>query len=86
MVEAVVVFNKSGCRSRFVAESNLGYVYLEWYGGADPMEGEVLIGELHSYGMKEAYSLNTRRKTQVWVDDYMLSRSRVQEKLREHCN
>ena len=85
MVEATVVFKRGGCRGRFVAESTTGYIYLEWYGGADPSEGDQIVGDIHSYGVKDIFNLTTQRQTRVWIDDFFRSRSRVQEKLREHC-
>jgi len=86
MAEATVVYKRAGCRDRFVAESATGYILLEWYGGADPSRGDQIVGEIHSYGMKDIFNITTRTKTTVWVDDFMLSRSRVEEKMRQHCN
>ncbi len=44
-----------GCGSRYVVETPAGYVLLERYGGHDPSNGETIVGDLHSYGMKDLY-------------------------------
>lgn len=81
----VVVFNKSGCRGRYVVETTMGYAILEWFGGHDPLEGERIQGDFESYGMKEIYFGNSR-EGKVWLEDYWLSRSRAQEKLATFCD
>src|SRR4051794_16102385 len=53
-VKGVVVWTGS-CGGRYVAETTLGYVLLEWYGGMDPSKGDVIIGDLNSYGMKDLF-------------------------------
>lgn len=49
--KGVVVLYKAGC-SYYIVETNLGFAILEWYGGSDPSEGDVLVGDYESYGMK----------------------------------
>jgi hypothetical protein len=82
----LVVFNKSGCRSRFIVETNQGYAILEWFGGRDPLEGERLVGDFESFGMKDVFTVPGGRNTRVWVEDYWLSISRVREKMADFCN
>ena len=86
-IEGTVVYNKSGCRSRYVVETTLGYAILEWYGGYDPSEGDVLAGEINSYGFKDLYNITKKQSAQVWIEDYLLSKSRLQEKFfKKFCN
>lgn len=82
--KGVVVYDR-GCGSRLIVETSMGYVLAEWFGGSVPYEGDTLIGELESYGMKEIYILNRKSDTRLWIEDYMLSRSRVVEKLTNKC-
>jgi hypothetical protein len=82
--QGVVVWT-GGCSSRYVVETPAGYVLLEWFGGHDPFKGERLVGELNSYGMKDLYVLPSGNSTRAWIDDFMLSRSSVVEKLRDKC-
>ena len=83
--EGVVVLNKSGCSSRYVVETTMGYAILEWYGGNDPVEGSKMVGDFESYGMKTIYNASSGSEARVWVEDYFLSKSSVIEKMREFC-
>lgn len=83
--KGVVLFYKSGCDYYIVATDN-GYALLEWYGGNDPSEGDILLGAYESYGMKHVYNLSADSETQVWVEDYWLNEGRVVEKYYDKCN
>lgn len=78
--KGVVVYNKSGCKSRYVVETNMGYAILEWYGGNDPAEGDVIVGDIDSYGFKELYNVTRDTSMRVYVEDYMLGRTSLTEK------
>jgi hypothetical protein len=81
-----VVLKPSSCRGYFLADGDSGGIYLlEWYGGFEPDVGESILGDLRSYGFKDVYYPKSRSKGRVYVDDYMLSRSRAIEKLAEKC-
>lgn len=83
----IVVYNKSGCRSRFVVETNMGYAILEWYGGNDPLEGSQLVGDYESYGFKDIFNTTADSELRVYVEDYMLSKSSLQDKFfNKFCN
>jgi hypothetical protein len=84
--KAEIVLYKSGCRSYFVADGPRGFYLLEWYGGYDPSEGDVIVGEIGSYGFKNVYYPRQDREGRIYVDDYLLSKDRVIEKYREKCN
>ena len=79
----VVTWQKSGC-DWYVAETGSGSVLLEWFGGGVPYEGNSIAGDLNGFGMKDLL-VNGSSSTRAWIDDYMLSRSRVAEKLAEKC-
>jgi len=81
-----VVLNKTGCQSRYVAETPNGYVILEWYGGNDPMEGDTIKGDIESYGMTDFYNVTTGSSGKVWVEDYMMSKSSALEKMENFCS
>ena len=83
--KGVVVLYKSRC-SYYIVETNLGYAILEWYGGNDPSEGDVLVGDFETYGMKDIYNLTTDSETKVWVEDFWLSKSRAIEKYYDKCH
>ena len=70
------------CSSHYVVETYGGYVLLEWYGGADPVKGEGIFGDLHSYGFKDLVLIERKSETRAWIDDYLLSRDSVLSKLR----
>lgn len=84
MTKGVVVYDK-GCGSRMIIETRMGYVLAEWFGGSTPAKGDTLIGDLEAFGLKDLYISNQDAKVRVWIDDYMLSQSRVVEKLRAKC-
>ncbi len=83
--KGVVVYYKFGCSS-YIVETQMGYALLEWYGGNDPSEGDVLVGDYESYGMKDIYNITADSETKAWVDDYMLSKDSVIEKYYDKCN
>jgi hypothetical protein len=80
-----VVAYRSGCRDYFLADGPQGYYLLEWYGGYTPSVGDTIIGELGGYGMKDVYYPAARSQGRIYVDDYLLSRSRAIEKYSEKC-
>jgi hypothetical protein len=82
-----IIFKKSGCRGYFLADGDSGGVYLlEWYGGYDPDVGDEIVGDIKSYGFKDVFYPQKNMSGRVYVDDYMLSRSRALEKITEKCN
>jgi len=83
--KGAVVYYKSGC-DYYIVKTNMGYVLLEWYGGNDPSEGDTLVGEYETYGMKDIYNLTADSETQVWVEDFWLSKDSVLEQYYEKCN
>ena len=81
--KGVVVYNKSGCKSRYVVETNMGYAILEWYGGNNPTEGDVIAGDIDSYGFKDLYNVTQDASMRVYVEDYMLGKSSLTTKFFE---
>ena len=81
-----VVLKPKGCRSYFLADGDIGGIYLlEWYGGYDPDVGDSIVGEIKSYGMKDVFYPEKNSSGRVYVDDYSLSKSRAMEKLSDKC-
>jgi hypothetical protein len=81
--KGVVVYNKSGCKSRYVVETNMGYAILEWYGGNNPREGDVIVGDIDSYGFKNLYNVTRDVSLRVYVEDYMLGKHSLTAKFFE---
>lgn len=81
-----VILKPKGCRGYFLADGDYGGIYLlEWYGGYDPNVGDVIVGEIKSYGMKDVFYPESNLSGSVYVDDYSLSRQRAFEKLQQKC-
>jgi len=81
-----VILKPRGCRDYFLADGDSGGIYLlEWYGGYDPSVGDSILGDLKTYGFKDVIYPETGNSGRLYVDDYMLSRSRALEKLQEKC-
>ncbi|MBA2408432.1 MAG: hypothetical protein H0V62_01165 [Gammaproteobacteria bacterium] len=83
--QGVVVYYESGC-DYYIVETNHGYALLEWYGGNDPSEGDILVGDYESYGMEDIWNLTADAETQVWVEDYWMSEDNVIEDYHEQCD
>lgn len=60
-----------------------GYSIIERYSGESLNKGDEIAGDLNSYGFTDVYHISSDSETHVWVDDYMLSKSRAMEKLYE---
>lgn len=83
--KGVVVYQASSC-DYFIAESNTGFVLLEWYGGYTPDRDDVIVGEFESYGMKDIYDITADQEVRVWVEDLMLSKDDAVEQYFDQCN
>ena len=83
--EGVVVLKKSGC-DYFLVETEAGFALLEWFGGYDPDVGDVIVGQIESYGSYDVYDLSTDDELTVWVEDYWLSKSEAIRKYYEECD
>ncbi len=82
--KAVVVLYRSGC-DYFIAQGNSGYFLLEWYGGYDPSEGDVIIGPIASYGFHDVFYSDFDNEGSVYVEDFWLGRSQALEEYIDHC-
>jgi hypothetical protein len=83
--KAVVVLYLSRCKSHFIADGPRGYYLIEWYGGYDPSKGDIIVGDIGSYGFKDVYYPQQDREGRVYVDDYLLSKDNAIEKYRNKC-
>ena len=83
--KALVVSYPSGC-DYFIADGNRGLYLLEWYGGYDPSEDDLIVGDIGSYGMKNVYYPKKDREGRVWDEDFLLSNDSAIEQYRDHCN
>jgi len=80
----VVTHQISGC-DYYVVATRTGYAVLEWFGGYDPDEGDVLVGAFEEYGMHDIHDETVDEETTVWVEDYWLSKEDALDKLAEQC-
>jgi len=69
----------------FVVATDRGFCIFEWYGGGVPMEGDVLRGDLDSYGFQNAYDITQKANLTTYVEEYWLSRDEAIEKLYDLC-
>ncbi len=81
---AEIVGTGIGC-DYVVADGPHGYYLLEWYGGHDPNEGDIIIGPINGYGFKDV-CYPSHGEGRVYVDDYLLSKSRAFEELHQKCH
>ncbi|WP_157160195.1 hypothetical protein [Cupriavidus sp. BIS7] len=82
--QAIVVFKRSGC-DYFIASNNKGLYLLEWYGGYDPSEGDLVVGPINRYGFKDVYYPRQDREGRLYIDDYELSQDSAIDKWKGHC-
>jgi hypothetical protein len=75
----------SGCDYYAIEDSSGDYTIAEWYGGTTTYSGDVIYGELHSYGFKDLYDITIDRSTHVWIDDWLVSEDSAMEKLVDKC-
>jgi len=80
----VVVHRIPGC-SYYIADGINGLYILEWFGGYDPSKGDILVGEFTGFGFRDI-SIKGRGSGRVWVDNYLLSKTSAEEKIRDKCN
>lgn len=78
-VQGEVVVGERKCRKRdyVVIETLSGYVYAQVYTGSFD-KGDLVVGAIDSYGLKNV-KVNGSTGS-VYIDDFMLSRSRAAEK------
>ena len=79
-----VVSYPSGC-DYFIVETSSGYALLEWFGGNDPSEGDVVVGDYESYGIKDIFNVSRDTEIRVWVEEYWLSKDNVFREYRNYC-
>lgn len=77
--QAIVVATTQGCGDWYVVENSSGFAMLQWFGGTSPVRGDTLVGDIGSFGMKDL--LLNGQSTKAWVEDFMLTRSSVTEKI-----
>ncbi len=77
--EGVVVVGERGCKASdyIVIYTDMGYVYAQQYSGSFDKDDEV-VGDLNNYGFKDV--LVNSSSGRLWIDDYMMSKSKVAEK------
>jgi hypothetical protein len=79
-----VVYSNYRC-DYFIVESMSGFALLEWFSGAQPDAGNVLIGQFESYGMPTLFNRTSGSTVTVWVEDYWLSKQAVINSYFQKC-
>jgi hypothetical protein len=76
----------SGC-DYFIVATNMGYSLLQLWSFTvfKPQKGDIVVGELESYGFKDVINLTRNVTYRVWVEDFWLSANRVIEKYLRKC-
>jgi hypothetical protein len=69
----------------FIVETDAGFCIFEWFGGSVPIEGDVLRGDLDSYGFQNAYNVTQAAEITAYVEEYWLGREEAIEGLYELC-
>ena len=82
--KAEIVLNRPGC-DYFIALGNSGYYLLEWYGGYDPSEGDVIVGPISSYGLHDVYYPEFDNDGNVCVENFWLQKNQALEEYIDHC-
>lgn len=78
--KGVVVFSE---KSHYVVFTNLGYSVMEWYGGLEPFEDNVVAGNLEQFGFQNIYNLTMDNEFKVYIDDWGMSKQQAVEWLRK---
>jgi hypothetical protein len=81
MVKGVVAYDGRGC-DWYAIRTSIGYTVAEWYGGS-ASRGDLVVGELHSYGLKDVYNITRDHTLRVWIDDFYTSLDGTLDKLRQ---
>lgn len=81
----VVVYKRLGC-SYYIVETHLGYAILEWFGGNDPSQGDVIVGDFETFGMKDIYNETMGSESKAWIDNFWLSKDRATEIYFDKCH
>ena len=77
-----VVYEKN---DYYIVDIGYSYTLIEWYGGCLPSEGDILVGNLKSYGFKDIYNVSKEREMRAYIEDYLLSKEDAIEMIYE-CN
>jgi hypothetical protein len=80
----IIVHRISGC-DYFMVQTRTDYAILEWFGDHDPDKGDMLIGNISSFGMKTIHDDTTDDDVRVYVEDFGLNKTDALEKLIDHC-
>mgnify|MGYP001573189037 CR=1 FL=1 len=83
MDKGYVAYYRIGC-DYFIVEYGYSYALMEWFGGRDPSEGDKIVGNFNGFGFEDIYTEG--KKTRVYIDDYLLSKSRATEKYFDKCD
>ncbi|GHF75620.1 hypothetical protein [Deinococcus ficus] len=81
---AAVVLTDYRCSSWAIAEGITGYYLIEWFGGKPILKGDVFSGEINKFGFATVKHRGGQT-SRVWVDDFMLSKSRALTKFASKC-
>lgn len=82
---ARVVLSKTAC-SHYLIEEKLGFAIIEWFGGNEPKEGNILVGDFSSKGMRTLNNISANVETKAWIEDYNLKKDIALLEYYDICN
>ena len=68
----------------WVGYEDYGYVIFELYGYTYIDEDDVICGNIHSYGFKDAYNATKEKSIRIYIEDYGLSKQRCIDWINSH--
>ena len=69
----------------FIVETEAGFCIFEWFGGNMPIKGDILRGDLDSYGFQNAYNVTQKADITAYVEEYWLDQAEVMEMFYKLC-
>lgn len=83
--DAIVALYNPQCRDYFIAQSRTGYAFIQWFGGYEPKQGDIISGDFTSFGLKSVKYPGQSESEKIVVRDYALSRIEALEQYLEKC-
>jgi hypothetical protein len=69
----------------FLVHTNSGYDLLEWFGGYEPDKGDTLVGKYEEYGFHNVLDETTDETSNLYTEEYWLSKTDALEHLTDKC-
>lgn len=80
----LVAHMDSGC-DFIVVQTHYAWALVQWYGGARPNDGDILLGEFGSYRMQTMYNRTRQANVEVLADRYWLTEDEAFARYADQC-